>query len=69
LQHCPASLLPQVAEVKAVFPGSKVVSGTVFDDMEDDDVDAAPSKKDSAVVREQRKRVTKTMRALREFKG
>ena len=68
LQNCPAVLLPQVAEVKAAFPGSKVVASTVFDDMEDDDPDAAPSKKDSPVVREQRKRITKTLQALREFK-
>jgi hypothetical protein len=69
LERCPGELLPDVADVKAAFPGAKLISGTAFDDMESDDLDAVPTKGDTKQAAEKRQRVTKTMQALKEFKG
>jgi hypothetical protein len=72
LHMCPEALLSEVVEVKQSFPGARVVAGspapsrvsTVFDDMADDDPDAAPSKRDAPVVRQKKARVAATVKAM-----
>lgn len=68
LEKCPGSILPDVAEMKGTFPDAKVVGGSILD-MESDDIDAVPTKPVSTAQKEQRKRISKTMATLREFKA
>ena len=64
LHHCPGGLLPDAADLKGEFPGAKVVSGTAFDDMESDDLDAVPTKPDTPAKRESRKRIAASLKQL-----
>ena len=64
LHHCPGGLVPDAADLKTEFPGAKVVSGTAFDDMESDDLDAVPTKPDSPVKRESRKKIAASIKQL-----
>ena len=66
LHRCPPDLLPQVADLKEQFPNATLVGSTPFADMADDDLDAAPSKRDAPVVRQKKARVAKTLEGLRE---
>lgn len=68
LQNCPESLLADTMTVKEHFPDAKVVSGTAFDDMESDDLDAVPTKGDAPGAKEKKARITKTLKALQAFK-
>lgn len=68
LQNCPAELLPDTMTVKEHFPDAKVVSGTAFDNMESDDLDAVPTKGDAPGAKEKKARITKTLKALQAFK-
>lgn len=67
LHKCPGALIQDVSEAKKVFPDARVVSGTVFDDMQDDDVDSAPSKPTPAQRKEVKLRISKTVQALQAF--
>jgi CRISPR/Cas system-associated exonuclease Cas4 (RecB family) len=61
-----------VADVKEVFPGATVVSGSVthaltgsaFDDMESDDLDAIPTTRDTPAKRESRKKIAASIKQL-----
>lgn len=68
LHHCPADVLPDAVDVKAEFPGAKVISGGVtgsaFDDMPSDDLDVVQTKRDVPAVRERRKRVAQSLAQL-----
>lgn len=68
LQNCPESLLADTMTLKEHFPDAKVVSGTAFDDMESDDLDAVPTKGDGPGAKEKKARITKTLKALQAFK-
>lgn len=64
LHHCPGGLLPEAADLKTEFPGAKVISGTAFDDMESDDLDAVPTKPDTPAKRETRKKIASSIKQL-----
>jgi len=73
LHRCPGGLVPGAAEVKEVFPGAVVINGSVerpealgtaFDDMESDDLDTVPTKRDAPAKRESRKRIADSLRQL-----
>lgn len=64
LHHCPGGLVPEAADLKTEFPGAKVVSGTAFDDMESDDLDAVPTKPDTPAKRETRKKIASSIKQL-----
>lgn len=64
LHHCPGGLLPDAADLKTEFPGAKVISGTAFDDMESDDLDAVPTKPDTPAKRESRKKIASSIKQL-----
>jgi hypothetical protein len=71
LHQCPGAVLPDAAELKAEFPGAKVVSGgvpasagTAFDDMPSDDLDAAPAKPDGPAKRAKRARINDSLKQL-----
>ena len=68
LEHCPGTLLEGAAELKAEFPGAKVISGTFassFDDLatHPDDI---PVKADAPKKKEARKKVSDALKALEE---
>jgi hypothetical protein len=69
LHKCPGTVMPDAVETKEVFPGAKVVSGSVtprtaFDDMESDDLDAIPTKPDSPAKRASRKKISDSIKQL-----
>ena len=64
LHHCPGGLVPDAADLKTEFPGAKVVSGTAFDDMESDDLNAVPTKPDTPAKRETRKKIASSIKQL-----
>lgn len=64
LHNCPGGLVPDAADLKSEFPGAKVVSGTAFDDMESDDLDAVPTKPDTPAKRETRKKIASSIKQL-----
>lgn len=73
LAHCPAELIKDMAEIKAVFPGSRVVNGslktnTAFDDMESDNLDAVATKPEHPARKAARGRAAATLKALEGMK-
>lgn len=71
LQHCPASLLAGAADLKAEFPGAKVISGSTNPPPFDvDDISTHPDdievKADAPKKKETRKKVTSVLKALEE---
>jgi hypothetical protein len=75
LHRCPGSLIGEVSEVKTEFPGSRVERGSVkapqgsaFDDMESDDLDAVPTKREHPARKAARVKASATLKALEGLK-
>ena len=72
LHQLAPSTIDFAADLKEMFPGAKVLSGSVtpvqtgsaFDDMESDDLDAIPTKNDTPAKRESRKKIAASIKQL-----
>lgn len=64
LHQCPGELVSLAAQVKEQFSTARVVTGTAFDDMKDDDLDAAPAKPETPAKRGARKRIADSLKQL-----
>lgn len=77
LHRLAPSTIDFAGDVKEAFPGATVVSGSVkpaivtgtgFDDMESDDLDAIPTKPEHPAKRESRKRIAASLKQLEAMK-